>query len=231
MVDGARRIVFFGGAGVSTESGIPDFRSTDGLYSQSYDYPPEVILSRTFFDNNPAVFYRFYRDKMLFLSAQPNDAHRKLAQLEEAGRLTAVITQNIDNLHQKAGSKNVLELHGSVWRNYCMRCKKPYPVEAVLQAEGVPRCECGGIIRPDVVLYEEALDTGVMEAAVRAVSQADLLIVGGTSLVVWPAAGLIRYFSGDSLVLINKGETPYDDRADLLIRAPIAQTLGKIAVR
>ena len=231
MVDGARRIVFFGGAGVSTESGIPDFRSTDGLYSQSYDYPPEVILSRTFFDNNPAVFYRFYREKMLFLSAQPNDAHRKLAQLEAAGRLTAVITQNIDNLHQKAGSKNVLELHGSVWRNYCMRCKKPYPVEAVLQAEGVPRCECGGIIRPDVVLYEEALDTGVMEAAVRAVSQADLLIVGGTSLVVWPAAGLIRYFSGDSLVLINKGETPYDDRADLLIRAPIAKTLGKIAVR
>lgn len=231
MVDGARRIVFFGGAGVSTESGIPDFRSTDGLYSQSYDYPPEVILSRTFFDNNPAVFYRFYREKMLFLSAQPNDAHRKLAQLEEAGRLTAVITQNIDNLHQKAGSKNVLELHGSVWRNYCMRCKKPYPVEAVLQAEGVPRCECGGIIRPDVVLYEEALDTGVMEAAVRAVSQADLLIVGGTSLVVWPAAGLIRYFSGDSLVLINKGETPYDDRADLLIRAPIAKTLGEIAVR
>ena len=231
MVDGARRIVFFGGAGVSTESGIPDFRSTDGLYSQSYDYPPEVILSRTFFDNNPAVFYRFYREKMLFLSAQPNDAHRKLAQLEEAGRLTAVITQNIDNLHQKAGSKNVLELHGSVWRNYCMRCKKPYPVEAVLQAEGVPRCECGGIIRPDVVLYEEALDTGVMEAAVRAVSQADLLIVGGTSLVVWPAAGLIRYFSGDSLVLINKGETPYDDRADLLIRAPIAKTLGTIAVR
>ena len=231
MVDGARRIVFFGGAGVSTESGIPDFRSTDGLYSQSYDYPPEVILSRTFFDNNPAVFYRFYRDKMLFLAAQPNDAHRKLAQLEEAGRLTAVITQNIDNLHQKAGSKNVLELHGSVWRNYCMRCKKPYPVEAVLQAEGVPRCECGGIIRPDVVLYEEALDTGVMEAAVRAVSQADLLIVGGTSLVVWPAAGLIRYFSGDSLVLINKGETPYDDRADLLIRAPIAKTLGTIAVR
>ncbi len=231
MVDGARRIVFFGGAGVSTESGIPDFRSTDGLYSQSYDYPPEVILSRTFFDNNPAVFYRFYRDKMLFLSAQPNDAHKKLAQLEAAGRLTAVITQNIDNLHQKAGSKNVLELHGSVWRNYCMRCKKPYPVEAVLQAEGVPRCECGGIIRPDVVLYEEALDTGVMEAAVRAVSQADLLIVGGTSLVVWPAAGLIRYFSGDSLVLINKGETPYDDRADLLIRAPIAKTLGKIAVR
>ena len=231
MVDGARRIVFFGGAGVSTESGIPDFRSTDGLYSQSYDYPPEVILSRTFFDNNPAVFYRFYREKMLFLSAQPNDAHRKLAQLEAAGRLTAVITQNIDNLHQKAGSKNVLELHGSVWRNYCMRCKKPYPVEAVLQAEGVPGCECGGIIRPDVVLYEEALDTGVMEAAVRAVSQADLLIVGGTSLVVWPAAGLIRYFSGDSLVLINKGETPYDDRADLLIRAPIAKTLGKIAVR
>ena len=231
MVDGARRIVFFGGAGVSTESGIPDFRSTDGLYSQSYDYPPEVILSRTFFDNNPAVFYRFYRDKMLFLSAQPNDAHKKLAQLEAAGRLTAVITQNIDNLHQKAGSKNVLELHGSVWRNYCMRCKKPYPVEAVLQAEGVPRCECGGIIRPDVVLYEEALDAGVMEAAVRAVSQADLLIVGGTSLVVWPAAGLIRYFSGDSLVLINKGETPYDDRADLLIRAPIAKTLGKIAVR
>ena len=231
MVDGARRIVFFGGAGVSTESGIPDFRSTDGLYSQSYDYPPEVILSRTFFDNNPAVFYRFYREKMLFLSAQPNDAHRKLAQLEEAGRLTAVIMQNIDNLHQKAGSKNVLELHGSVWRNYCMRCKKPYSVEAVLQAEGVPRCECGGIIRPDVVLYEEALDTGVMEAAVRAVSQADLLIVGGTSLVVWPAAGLIRYFSGDSLVLINKGETPYDDRADLLIRAPIAKTLGKIAVR
>lgn len=231
MVDGARRIVFFGGAGVSTESGIPDFRSTDGLYSQSYDYPPEVILSRTFFDNNPAVFYRFYREKMLFLSAQPNDAHRKLAQLEAAGRLTAVITQNIDNLHQKAGSKNVLELHGSVWRNYCMRCKKPYPVEAVLQAEGVPRCECGGIIRPDVVLYEEALDTGVMEAAVRAVSQADLLIVGGTSLVVWPAAGLIRYFSGDSLVLINKGETPYDDRADLLIRAPIAKTLGEIAVR
>ncbi len=230
-IDRARRIVFFGGAGVSTESGIPDFRSTDGLYHQTYDYPPEVILSRTFFDNNPAAFYRFYRDKMLALSARPNAAHLKLAQLEKAGRLTAVVTQNIDNLHQKAGSQNVLELHGSVWRNYCMRCKKPYDVEHVLQCEGVPRCDCGGIIKPDVVLYEEALDARVMEAAVRAISQADLLIVGGTSLVVWPAAGLVRYFEGEHLVLINKGETTYDEKADLLIRAPIGRTLERIVVR
>ena len=226
-----KSMVFFGGAGVSTESGIPDFRSTDGLYSQSYDYPPEVILSRTFFDNNPAVFYRFYRDKMLFLSAQPNDAHKKLAQLEAAGRLTAVITQNIDNLHQKAGSKNVLELHGSVWRNYCMRCRRPYPVEKIASGTGIPKCDCGGTIKPDVVLYEESLNEKVLDGAIRSIAAADLLIVGGTSLAVYPAAGLLQYFQGDALVLINKGATPMDKNADLLIQQPIGQVLGSIKVR
>ena len=194
------------------------------------------MVSRSFFDAHPREFFDFYFSRMLFLDAQPNQAHRKLAELEREGTLSAVITQNVDGLHQMAGSRNVFELHGSSLRNHCIRCRAAYALEEMVAAhersdDGVPRCDCGGVIRPDVVLYEEALDTGVMEAAVRAVTQADLLIVGGTSLVVWPAAGLIRYFSGDSLVLINKGETPYDDRADLLIRAPIAKTLGKIAVR
>ncbi|MBQ6059748.1 MAG: NAD-dependent protein deacylase [Clostridia bacterium] len=230
MIDRAHNIVFFGGAGVSTESGIPDFRSTDGLYHQQYEYPPEVMLSRTFFDRNPEAFFRFYRDKMLFLDAKPNAAHRKLAELERAGKLTAVITQNIDNLHQLAGSKNVLELHGSVWRNYCTRCREFYPIETMLESKGVPRCPCGGVIKPDVVLYEEPLNEKVLYAAVRAVQEADLLIVGGTSLVVWPAAGLIEYFKGDNIVLINKGDTAYDSKAKLVIRAPIGETLSQITV-
>ena len=223
-IDRARRIVFFGGAGVSTESGIPDFRSTDGLYHQTYDYPPEVILSRTFFDNNPAAFYRFYRDKMLALSARPNAAHLKLAQLEKAGRLTAVVTQNIDNLHQKAGSQNVLELHGSVWRNYCMRCGRAFDVDVIKSSADVPRCPCGGLIKPDVVLYEEALDEACMMGAINAIEKADTMIIGGTSLVVYPAAGLIRYFRGKKLVLINKQPTPYDGKADLVIN----DALGKV---
>ncbi|MBQ3077829.1 MAG: NAD-dependent protein deacylase [Clostridia bacterium] len=230
-IDEAQRIVFFGGAGVSTESGIPDFRSTDGLYHQQFDYPPETILSRSFFDTHPEEFFRFYRDKMVCTTARPNPAHRKLAELEQAGKLTAVITQNIDNLHQMAGSRNVLELHGSVWKNRCMRCKKPFDAEVVLQGNGVPRCDCGGIVKPEVVLYEESLDEEVIEASIRALMEADLLLVGGTSLVVWPAAGLIRYYKGNRLVLLNKGETPYDSEADLIFRTPIGETLSQILVR
>jgi len=221
-------IVFFGGAGVSTESGIPDFRSTDGLYHQKYAYPPETILSHTFFTQHPEEFYRFYRDKMLFLDAQPNAAHRRLAELEQEGKLKAVITQNIDGLHQKAGSKTVLELHGSVHRNYCMRCHKSYGIEAVTQSEGVPRCGCGGVIRPDVVLYEESLDTYVIQESVRYIAAADMLIVGGTSLVVYPAAGLIDYYQGSKLVLINKGATSYDSRADLLINGRIGEVFSAV---
>ena len=230
-IDESHAIVFFGGAGVSTESGIPDFRSVDGLYNQKYAWPPEQILSRSFFDAMPEEFYRFYRDKMLCLDAQPNAAHKKLAELEAAGRLRSVVTQNIDGLHQKAGSKRVWELHGSVHRNYCMRCHKPCSVEDIKAGQGVPECSCGGTVKPDVVLYEEGLDSATIEGAVSDIRAADLLIIGGTSLAVYPAAGLINYFRGNHLVLINKSPTPYDGRADLAINLPIGQVLGQIKVR
>ena len=220
-------IVFFGGAGVSTESGIPDFRSTDGLYNQQYDYPPETILSHTFYKSNPEEFWRFYRDKMLCLDAQPNPAHIKLAQLEQDGKLRAVITQNIDGLHQKAGSRNVLELHGSVHRNYCERCGKFYTAEDILRTTGVPRCTCGGPIKPDVVLYEEGLDQDTLERSVAAIRHAEVLIIGGTSLVVYPAAGLVRYYRGERLVVINKTELP-GTGADLTICQPIGQVLAQV---
>lgn len=230
-IDESSVIVFFGGAGVSTESGIPDFRSVDGLYNQKYAWPPEQILSRSFFDAQPEEFYRFYRDKMLCLDAQPNAAHKKLAELEAAGKLRSVVTQNIDGLHQKAGSKRVWELHGSVHRNYCMKCHKPYSVEDIKAGTGIPKCACGGTIKPDVVLYEEGLDSDTIEGAVADIRAADLLIIGGTSLAVYPAAGLINYFRGSRLVLINKSPTPYDDRASLAINLPIGQVLGQITVR
>ena len=230
-VDESRRIVFFGGAGVSTESGIPDFRSVDGLYSQKYDQPPETILSHTYFARHSAGFFRFYRDKMLCLDAQPNAAHLKLAELERAGKLAAVVTQNIDGLHQAAGSKAVYELHGSVHRNYCTKCGAFYGVDFIAGGEGVPCCPgCGGLVKPDVVLYEEGLDQDTVEGAVRAIAQADMLIVGGTSLVVYPAAGLIRYYQGDRLVLINRDPTPYDMEAGLVIHDSIGKVLGGIAV-
>jgi NAD-dependent deacetylase len=230
LIDESRRIVFFGGAGVSTESGIPDFRSTDGLYHQQYAYPPETILSHTFFMRKPEEFYRFYRAKMLCLDAKPNAAHLKLAELEQAGKLTAVVTQNIDGLHQLAGSKNVLELHGSVLRNYCMKCHQFYDLDYIMDEYhckgGVPICPvCGGIIKPDVVLYEEMLDEDTIDKAVSAISKADTLIIGGTSLVVYPAAGFVRYFRGSHLVLINKQETPYDSHADLVIHDSIGKVM------
>lgn len=231
LIDRYDKIVFFGGAGVSTESGIPDFRSVDGLYNQKYDYPPETILSHSFFMRYPEEFYRFYRDKMLALDAMPNAAHLKLAELENAGKLTGVVTQNIDGLHQKAGSRHVMELHGSVHRNYCMRCRRFYDAEYMLHSQGVPTCECGGIIKPDVVLYEEGLDNGVIQDAVTTISQADVMIVGGTSLAVYPAAGLLDYFRGDALVLVNKGATPQDKNADLLIQQPIGQVFAKLQVK
>lgn len=227
-IEASDNIVFFGGAGVSTESGIPDFRSVDGLYHQQFEYPPETILSHTFFYQHPDYFYRFYRQKMLPLEAQPNAAHKKLAELEQAGKLCAVITQNIDGLHQKAGSRNVLELHGSIWRNYCTRCGKFYPPEFIRDCAGVPRCDCGGVVKPDVVLYEEGLSEDVLHRAVHAISEADVLIVGGTSLTVYPAAGLIRYYRGSKLVLINRDETPYDTAADLVLRDPIGQVFAQL---
>ena len=227
-IEASDNIVFFGGAGVSTESGIPDFRSVDGLYHQQFDYPPETILSHTFFYQHPEYFYRFYRQKMLPLEAQPNAAHKKLAELEAAGKLRAVITQNIDGLHQKAGSKTVLELHGSIWRNYCARCGKSYPPEFIRDCAGVPKCACGGVVKPDVVLYEEGLSEDVLHRAVHAISRADVLIVGGTSLTVYPAAGLIRYYRGSKLVLINRDETPYDTAADLVLRDPIGQVFAQV---
>ena len=224
-------IVFFGGAGVSTESGIPDFRSVDGLYNQQYKYPPETILSHTFFQQNPEEFYRFYHNKMLFPNARPNAAHRKLAELEGAGKLRAVVTQNIDGLHQAAGSVSVYELHGSVHRNYCMKCHAFYDLDFMVRSRGVPRCPvCGGMIKPDVVLYEEALDQETIEGAVLAISRADMLIIGGTSLAVYPAAGLIRYYRGNRLTLINKSPTPYDKEADLVINRPIGEVLGGVTV-
>ena len=231
LIDTYDNIVFFGGAGVSTESGIPDFRSQDGLYNQKYDFPPETILSHTFFMRRPEEFYRFYQDKMLCDTAKPNPAHRKLAQLEEAGKLKAVITQNIDNLHQMAGSKKVLELHGSVHRNYCMKCHKFYDFSYMKNSAGVPRCTCGGMIKPDVVLYEEGLDNDVISESVRAISNAQVLIIGGTSLAVYPAASLIDYFQGEHLVVINKSPTPRDRYADLLIKEPIGQVFSQITVK
>ena len=228
LVDGSDNIVFFGGAGVSTESGIPDFRSVDGLYHQKFRYPPETMLSHTFFERHTGEFFDFYRAKMLALDAQPNAAHRKLAQWEREGKLKAVITQNIDGLHQKAGSKNVFELHGSIYRNYCEKCGKFYPPEYIRDSDGIPRCTCGGRIKPDVVLYEESLDQKVIEGAVRAIADAEVLIVGGTSLTVYPAAGLIRYYRGNKLVLINRDETPYDGYANLIFRDPIGKVLGAI---
>lgn len=222
-------IVFFGGAGVSTESGIPDFRSVDGLYNQKYDYPPETILSHSFYMRKKEEFYRFYRDKMLCLDAKPNAAHKKLAELEAAGKLKAVVTQNIDGLHQAAGSKKVLELHGSVHRNYCQSCGKLFDAEYILKSSGIPICdECGGSIKPDVVLYEEGLDQQTLEDAVYYISHADMLIIGGTSLAVYPAAGLIDYYRGNKLVLINKSTTPLDSRADLLIQGSIGAVLSKV---
>ena len=229
-IDQSRSIVFFGGAGVSTESGIPDFRSVDGLYNQHYKYPPETMLSRSFFDAHPEEFFRFYWDKMLISGAKPNAAHKKLAELEAAGKLRSVVTQNIDGLHQAAGSRRVWELHGSVLRNKCMSCGRPYPTSAVAESQGVPRCSCGGIIKPEVVLYEESLDSRVLEGALEDIRQADLLIIGGTSLVVYPAAGLIHYYRGDRLVLINKSPTPYDRNADLVLTGPIGEILGQIQV-
>ncbi len=224
-------VVFFGGAGVSTESGIPDFRSVDGLYSQKYDQPPETILSHTYFVGHTGDFYRFYRDKMLCLDAKPNAAHQKLAQLERAGKLKAVVTQNIDGLHQMAGSQVVYELHGSVHRNYCTKCRAFYGADFIQTGEGVPLCPvCGGLVKPDVVLYEEGLDQDTVEGAVRAIARADVLIVGGTSLVVYPAAGLIDYYQGRKLVLINRDPTPYDGRADLVIHDSIGKVLGGIEV-
>jgi len=227
-VEESDNIVFFGGAGVSTESGIPDFRSVDGLYHQKFDYPPEEILSHDFFFSHTAYFYRFYREKMLPLEAQPNAAHRKLAELERQGKLRAVITQNIDGLHQKAGSQKVFELHGSVLRNYCLKCGKFHSAEQIRDSEGIPLCDCGGRIKPDVVLYGEGLDDATVMGAVNAIAEADLLIVGGTSLTVYPAAGLIRYYRGKKLVLINRDETSYDHTADLILRDPIGQVMGQI---
>lgn len=224
----SNNIVFFGGAGVSTESGIPDFRSVDGLYHQKFDYPPETIISHSFYLKNPAYFFRFYREKMLPLGFAPNITHRRLAQLEQEGKLLAVVTQNIDGLHQKAGSRRVYELHGSVLRNYCTRCHKFFSAEFVKNAPGVPRCPCGGIVKPDVVLYEESLNEDCITKAVQAIQAADLLIVGGTSLTVYPAAGLIRYYIGQRLVLINRDETPYDDYANLVLHESLGDVFSQV---
>lgn len=231
-IDESSNIVFFGGAGVSTESGVPDFRSVDGLYNQKYDYPPEEILSHTFYRRMPEEFYRFYRDKMLYTDVRPNKAHLKLAELEEKGKLTAVVTQNIDGLHQAAGSKKVYELHGSVLRNYCENCGKFFDINYIIESNGVPKCDkCNGPIKPDVVLYEEGLDSNTMNGALKAISEADMLIIGGTSLNVYPAAGLIDYYRGNRLVLINMSKTPMDYKADLVIYDKIGQVLSQIEVK
>ena len=230
IIDNSRKIVFFGGAGVSTESGIPDFRSVDGLYNQKYDYPPEEILSHTFFERHTDEFYRFYRDKMLCLDKKPNKAHYKLAELEKAGKLLAVVTQNIDGLHQAAGSKRVYELHGSVLRNHCRKCRKFFSAEYIKNSEGVPECSCGGVIKPDVVLYEEGLDDSVVNGALNAIMQADTLSIAGTSLTVYPAAGFIRYFRGGAVVLINRDKTPFDSQADLVFHDKVGELLDKIKV-
>ena len=228
IIDKSRKIVFFGGAGVSTESGIPDFRSVDGLYNQKYKYPPEQILSHTFFVNRTEEFFDFYRDKMICPNAKPNTAHKVLAKMEKIGKLSAIVTQNIDGLHTMAGSKKVLELHGCVNRNYCQKCGKMFDAEFILKSKGIPRCECGGIIKPDVVLYEESLDNDVVSEAVREIRSCDTLIVAGTSLTVYPAAGMINYFRGENLVLINRDSTPYDSQADLVIHKKVGEVLGKI---
>ena len=227
-VQASDNIVFFGGAGVSTESGIPDFRSVDGLYNQKWAYPPEEILSASFFARDPAEYYRFHREKLVVEGVKPNRAHLRLAELEREGKLRAVITQNIDGLHQAAGSKNVLELHGSIMRAYCSRCRKPYPADVINHGEGVPRCSCGGVIRPDIVLYEEPLDEDVMSSALHYIRQAEVLIIGGTSLNVYPAAGLIRYYRGNKLALVNLGATPYDSYADLVIHEKIGEVFSQI---
>lgn len=226
-VNDSRRIVFFGGAGVSTESGIPDFRSVDGLYRQKFEYLPETIISRSFFYRNPSYFFDFYREKMLPFGCEPNVTHRVLARWEQEGRLSAVVTQNIDGLHQKAGNTTVFELHGSVLRNFCEKCAAFYSAEYVRNALGVPRCKCGGIVKPDVVLYEESLDTDVIEGAISAIEQADMLIVAGTSLTVYPAAGLINYYIGDKLVLINRDETPCDSRANLVLHCSLGDVFSE----
>ncbi|MBK6088374.1 NAD-dependent protein deacylase [Ruminococcus sp. M6(2020)] len=230
VIDESKSIVFFGGAGVSTESGIPDFRSVDGLYNQKYDYPPEEILSHTFFMKKTEEFYRFYRDKMLCLDKKPNKAHLKLAELERAGKLSAVVTQNIDGLHQAAGSRRVYELHGSVLRNYCRNCRKFYSAEFIKNSECIPRCECGGVIKPDVVLYEEGLNDSVVTGALNAIQTADTLIIAGTSLTVYPAAGFIRYFRGNTIVLINRDATPFDSHADLVFHDKVGEILGQLKV-
>ena len=231
IIDDSERIVFFGGAGVSTESGIPDFRSVDGLYNQKYRYPPETIISHTFFRQNTREFYEFYKDRMLFRDAQPNAAHKKLAELEEAGKLIGVVTQNIDGLHQAAGSKRVFELHGSVLRNYCMNCGKFFDLDYVVNSEGIPECDvCGSTVKPDVVLYEEGHDNATVEGAVNAIANADTMIVAGTSLVVYPAAGLLRYFNGKWLILINRDPTPADSMANLVIHDSVGEVLSQIEV-
>ena len=224
----SKKIVFFGGAGVSTESGIPDFRSVDGLYRQKFEYPPETIISHSFYEQNPEYFFRFYREKMMPLGFEPNITHKVLARLEQEGKLSAVVTQNIDGLHQKAGSQTVYELHGSVLRNYCTRCRKFHSADFVKEAAGVPRCDCGGIVKPDVVLYEESLDSDTIEGAVASIAEADLLIVGGTSLTVYPAAGLINYYRGNRLVLINRDETPYDHQANLVFHDSLGTIFSQL---
>ena len=231
MIDESNRIVFFGGAGVSTESNIPDFRSATGIYHQKYKYSPEQVVSHSFFMKYPEAFYEFYKEKMMILDAKPNAAHLKLAELEQAGKLQAVVTQNIDGLHQAAGSRNVYELHGSIHRNYCMKCHRFFDASYMLHSAGVPKCECGGVIKPDVVLYEEGLDNEVVSDAIRTIAEAEVMIVGGTSLAVYPAAGLLDYFRGRALVLINKGATPQDRNADLLIQKPIGQIFSQIKVK
>ena len=231
MIDESKRIVFFGGAGVSTESNIPDFRSADGLYQERYHYPPEQVVSHTFFMKKTELFYDFYKNKMMFLDAKPNKAHLQLAKLEQMGKLSAVITQNIDGLHQMAGSQKVLELHGSIHRNYCMKCGRFYDAKYVKESHGIPRCDCGGMIKPDVVLYEEGLDDAVIREAVREIREADMLIIGGTSLVVYPAAGFVDYFHGKHLVVLNKSATSKDAFADLCIQEPIGEVLGSIMIK
>ena len=227
-IDESDNVVFFGGAGVSTESGIPDFRSVDGLYNQKYKFPPETILSHTFFERYPEDYYDFHREKLVIEGVEPNVAHLRLAELEKEGKLKAVVTQNIDGLHQAAGSKKVLELHGSILRAYCSRCRKPYPADLMNKGTGVPRCSCGGVIRPDIVLYEEPLDQDIMSEAIRCIANADVLIIGGTSLAVYPAAGLINYYRGNKLVLINLSSTPYDNEADLVINEKIGKVFSQI---
>ena len=228
MIEKSNRIVFFGGAGVSTESNIPDFRSADGLYQEKYHYPPEQVVSHTFFEQKPELFYDFYKNKMMYLDAKPNKAHLKLAELEKSGKLTAIITQNIDGLHQMAGSKNVLELHGSIHRNYCQKCGKFYDAKYVKEYPGIPKCECSGVIKPDVILYEEGLDNTFINQSLKAIREADMLIIGGTSLVVYPAAGFVDYFQGEHLVVLNKSTTPRDAYADLCIQEPIGEVLGAV---